>query len=118
MKISELTNAPQWLLDADTRDADVEIKDGIVIWHGGDWRGGDWWGEKLTHNLWTVFGLKWPVTISPTRMQIGCELHTFAQWESFDDATINKMETGALKFWRTHKPALMALCESAKRDPL
>jgi len=24
MKISELKNAPQWLLDADTKDADVE----------------------------------------------------------------------------------------------
>jgi hypothetical protein len=48
-------------------------------------------------------------------MQIGCELHTFADWASFEDAVINKMERGALKFWRAHKAHLLMLC-SARSD--
>ena len=36
---------PQWLRDADTRNAKVEISSlGRVIWRGGDWHGGDWNG--------------------------------------------------------------------------
>ena len=42
MKIEELENPPQWLLDADTNFANVEIIDGIVHWNGGVWRDGVW----------------------------------------------------------------------------
>lgn len=42
MKISELKNAPQWLLDADTYDEDVDIIDGDVVWRDGVWRDGEW----------------------------------------------------------------------------
>ena len=116
MKISELKNAPKWLIEANTENADVEMDDGIVVWRGGDWwggdwRGGDWWGEKCKNNLLNVLGLKWPITISDTRMQIGCELHSFTDWEFFDDARIVQMDRGALKFWNNNKVALMALCE-------
>ena len=128
MKISELPNAPQWLLDARTANASVEWdsndqryivwRGGVWrggVWRGGEWRGGEWrggvWrGEKLTSNLWTVLGLRWPITISQTRMQVGCEVHPFTEWISFTDERINKMDRGALKFWRTHKDHLMALC--------
>ena len=125
MKISELHNAPQWLLDANTNNADVELNDGVVVWRGGDWwggdwrggvwRGGDWWGgvwrgEKCACNLINVCGLKWQVTISDSRMQIGCELHSFAEWREFDDARIVKMDRGAVKFWRAHRDALLTLC--------
>ena len=140
MKISELPNAPKWLLDASTDRADVEWNaesHDYVVWRGGVWRGGDWrggvwhggdwcggvwhdgvwlggvWrGESIQNNLLNVLGLRWPITISDTRMQVGCELHTFPEWESFDDERINKMDRGALKFWRQHKAALMALCGS------
>ena len=45
MKISELKNAPEWLVLADTKNADVEITTyGWVIWNGGDFRGGDFLG--------------------------------------------------------------------------
>jgi len=109
MKISELKNAPKWLIEANTENADVEMDDGIVVWRGGDWRGGTWRGEKLSTNLLTIYGLTWPVTISPTRIQIGCELHTIEEWRGFDDATIVKMDRWALKFWRAHGAALLAL---------
>ena len=44
MKISELVNAPQWLIDADTENADVAIIDGIVQWYSGEFRGGNFRG--------------------------------------------------------------------------
>jgi len=170
MKISELKNAPQWLLDADTLNADVVLNGDIIqwcdgvwwdgvwrggewcggewrggvwcdgvwcdgvwcdgvwrggVWRGGEWRGGEWcdgvwcggewrggvWrGEKLSTHPLSLFGLRWPVCISETRLQIGCELHTFADWASFDDARIVAMDRGALKFWRENKNALLALC--------
>ena len=125
MKISELKNAPQWLLDADTLNADVVLNGDIIQWCdgvwwdgvwrggewcGGEWRGGVWRGEKLSTHPLSLFGLRWPVCISETRLQIGCELHTFADWASFDDARIVAMDRGALKFWRENKNALLALC--------
>ena len=115
MKISKLPNAPQWLIDADTTDADVEWSpSGTLWWNHGEFRGGEFWGDKLSRNPNTLFGLKWIVTISDTKMQIGCERHTFAAWESFNDATINKMGTGALKFWRAYKDVLLKLCATRK----
>jgi len=47
MKISELVECPQWLLDAETSNADVEIKNGWVIWNSGDFRGGDFLGGNF-----------------------------------------------------------------------
>jgi len=41
-------------------------------------------------------------------------LHLFSEWAEFDDERIVQMDRGALKFWRAHKAALMALCESRK----
>ena len=40
MKISELRNAPQWLLEASTENADVDLVSGFVIWNGGVFSGG------------------------------------------------------------------------------
>ena len=42
MKIEELENAPAWLLDAKTHNADVEIINGVVHWRGGTWYDGTW----------------------------------------------------------------------------
>ena len=52
MKIEELENAPQWLLDAETENADVEIIYGRVNWYGGDWRGGHWHGYTWHGGEW------------------------------------------------------------------
>ena len=57
MTINELgEKCPQWLKDADTRDADVEIGPlGVVVWRGGVWRGGVWrggvWRDEKTNRL-------------------------------------------------------------------
>jgi len=53
MRIKELTNAPQWLLDAVVQEEDVTIDaHGRVQWHsgnflGGDFRGGNFWGGNF-----------------------------------------------------------------------
>ena len=39
MKISELKNAPAWLLEAETRNADVILENGKIQWLSGDFRG-------------------------------------------------------------------------------
>jgi len=45
MKISELKNAPEWLVLADTKNADVDITSyGWVIWNSGDFRSGNFLG--------------------------------------------------------------------------
>ena len=44
MKIKELKNAPQWLIDAVVRDEDVEIDEyGRVQWNSGEWLSGNFW---------------------------------------------------------------------------
>lgn len=48
-------------------------------------------------------------------MQIGCEFHSLADWWSYDDERIKRMDRGALKFWRAHKQAIFALAASGGR---
>ena len=50
--ISLLHDAPQWLRDAATEDADVTIEDGRVIWHGGTWHAGIWYGGTWCRGTW------------------------------------------------------------------
>ncbi len=132
MKIKDLTNAPAWLMNAIVSSEDVEIDSyGRVIWRGGDWlggvwHGGDWlggvwrggvwhggvWhGEKITRAPVLIASLPhWTVMISDTRMMIGCQIHTHAEWAGFDYAAIVVMDRQALRFWRTYKDALLAMC--------
>jgi uncharacterized protein YjbI with pentapeptide repeats len=62
-----------------------------------------------------LYGLLWPVKILDAHMQIGCEFHSLADWAAFDDARIVQMDRQALRFWRAHKTALLALAESDGR---
>jgi hypothetical protein len=68
-------------------------------------------GITITRAPIQIYGLRWPVTILDEHMEIGCELHTFAEWAAFDDKRIVAMDgKEALKFWRAHKDALLAIC--------
>jgi hypothetical protein len=61
-------------------------------------------------------GLRWSVVILDDHMQIGCELHSIAEWSAFDDRRIANMDgRDALRFWRAHKDALLALAKSDGR---
>src|SRR5574341_437875 len=63
-----------------------------------------------------IHGLYWAVVILDDHMQVGCELHSLAEWREFDDARIVEMDgKSALRFWRAHKSALLALAESDGR---
>jgi len=43
-----MTNAPQWLLDAKTENAEVDVTtSGWVTWNSGDFLGGDFWGGNF-----------------------------------------------------------------------
>ncbi|MGL5935294.1 MAG: hypothetical protein ACRCZI_06685 [Cetobacterium sp.] len=45
-------NWPDWLKIADTRDADVELYNGGVVWHYGTWKGGIWQGGEWQGGVW------------------------------------------------------------------
>jgi uncharacterized protein YjbI with pentapeptide repeats len=85
---------------ADANLAGAKWRDGIVI-------------NKAPVQL---YGLLWNVTVLDAHMQIGCELHSLADWQSFDDARIVQMDRQALRFWRDHKEALLSLARSAGRS--
>jgi pentapeptide repeat protein len=62
-------------------------------------------------------GLTWMVYILDQHMQIGCELHSLADWQSFDDRRIGAMDgRDALRFWRDHKDSLLSLAKAAGRS--
>ena len=58
----------------------------------------------------SIYGLCGDVWISDTRMKIGHQLHSHAEWAAFDDESIVAMDRQALRFWRDNKAVLMALC--------
>ena len=84
---------------------------------GADLSGAKWRdGITLTRAPLQLFGLAYTVHILDAHMQIGCELHALSEWREFDDARIVAMDgKTALKFWRAHKAALLALAESDGR---
>ncbi|HFX6264824.1 TPA: pentapeptide repeat-containing protein, partial [Acinetobacter baumannii] len=60
-----------------------------------------------------VYGLCWDVIISGLgKMSIGCQEHSVADWKSFDDARITRMDSEALEFWNQHKLMLLNMCDS------
>lgn len=60
--ITDQSNWPQWLINAVTSDANVQIINGMVVWHdgvwqdgvwyGGVWRGGEWYGGVWRGGVW------------------------------------------------------------------
>ena len=79
---------------------------------GAKWRD----GIVINKHPIQLFGLHWRVTILDAHMQIGCELHTLADWAAYDDARIAQMDgREALRFWRAHKDVLLGLAKSAGR---
>ena len=80
---------------------------------GAKWRD----GVPLTRNPIQIYGLTWLVTILDAHMQIGCELHTLAEWESFDDRRIAEMDgKAALKFWKAHRETLLGMARADGRS--
>ena len=42
----------KWLMNADTINEDVEVKDGILIWKYGVWKSGFWEGGTWEGGFW------------------------------------------------------------------
>ena len=89
---------------------------------GANFAGANFAGAKWADNITLtraplqIHGLHYFVTILDAHMQIGCKLHTLAEWEAFDDASIVAMDgKDALTFWRAHKGALLAMAKSDGR---
>lgn len=77
------------------------------------------WAENVTISERPIYidGLRWQVVILDEHMQIGCELHLLAEWLAFSDRRIAKMSgCSALRFWRTHKDALLTMARAAGRS--
>jgi uncharacterized protein YjbI with pentapeptide repeats len=111
-----------YLSGADLRGADLRGADlsGAYL-RGADLRGaylsGAYLrGEKLTKEPLMLTGLKYFIIIAAEKIHIGCEVHEADEWAKFEDSTIEAMDTGALEWWKTWKPAIMALhAEHAKK---
>ena len=75
------------------------------------------YGVVISQQPIQLYGLHWSVTILDAHMQIGCELHSLAEWAEFDDARIVAMDgRDALRFWRDHKDALLSLARAEGRS--
>ena len=105
------------LRDADLRGANLRGADlrGANL-RGADLRGADLYGADLRGAKAAplfVYGLCWDVIISGLgKMRIGCQEHSVADWKSFDDARITRMDSEALEFWNQHKLMLLNMCDS------
>ena len=84
MKIEELENAPEWLVLAKTRNADVEVTGGgWVTWKSGDFLGGNFLGGDFRGGLMMPH-CKW-IYGQNTKGEIGCKTKTVEEWTEWFD---------------------------------
>ena len=91
---------------------DAKVYDNAKV-YGKAWVYGD---AEVYGNVVFICGLKWRVTISDNYISIGCQTHTVSFWETAKDKTIEKMEDGALEWWKIHKPIIMGIVKGRKVD--
>ena len=85
--------------DADLRGADLR---------GADLGDANLGGETLKIAPLQILGHTYDVLITPLRIKIGCEWHTWQEWRDFDNSTILDMDGRvALKWWRLHKKFIL-----------
>lgn len=71
--------------------------------------------EKATKPVINLSGLRYNCTITDEHLRLGCQCHTFAEWDAFDDSTIADMDVGALEFWKNYKDIIIQLCVHSGR---
>ena len=76
---------------------------------GANLSGADLCGEKLTKTPLQILGFKYFVLILNRQIKIGCEIHNAEKWRNFKDSEIEKMDEGALTWWKIHKKAILSL---------
>jgi len=90
---------------------------------GADLTGAKWRdGIVIQKRPIQIYGIEpYAVTILDQHMQIGCELHSLAEWEVFDERRILEMDgRKAAAFWAANKDALMSIARANGRsfDPV
>jgi hypothetical protein len=71
-------------------------------------------GIPLTKTPIMISGLIWPIMILDMHLKIGCELHSFVEWEAFTDKEISYMEKQALAWWKQHKEFIFAVIKACR----
>lgn len=56
-----------------------------------------------------ITGLRWPVIVFDSHIEIGCQAHTADEWVAYSDLDIQEMDPEALEFWTKHKAAILGL---------
>ena len=87
-----------YLRDADLSDANLS--------------GADLRGEILTKAPISIINLTWDILITEGYMTIGCQRHTHAEWEAFDDEAVAKMESRVSEFWKANREWLLSACKA------
>ena len=122
LKRANLKRVDLWsanLKGANLRGANLWSADlkGADLWSA-DLRGADLMdcNGNMTH-IKSVFCGQYPVTYTVDVMQIGCQRHSIAEWWEFDNKRILEMDgKTALKWWRTWKPILQQIIETAPAE--
>jgi len=106
------------LYGANLRDADLYGAD----LYGANLRGADLYGAKIGGGIEVcrvpiqVDAITYYVVVWDAHMQIGCKFYSLADWWSFDDHQIIKMDgKKALEWWRKWKAPLQLICEAEGR---
>ena len=60
---------------------------------------------------------EYPIVYTSDIIQIGCKNHSIEEWKNFDDETINKMDDGALEWWKKWKETLFKIIEMSPAEP-
>ena len=117
---------------ANLREADLDGAnlDGANLYganlRGADLRGANLWGADLCRakktltdnteikfgNIITIMHNKYFIIITDTHVSIDCKSYLAKDWWKFNDEEIAKIDSGALKWWKTWKPILMAMCDT------
>lgn len=77
------------------------------------------WADKVHINKIPIliYGLPFEVQILDAHMLCGCELHTLAEWASFDDRRVAEMSAvKGLRAWKEHKDALLMMARAEGRQ--
>jgi uncharacterized protein YjbI with pentapeptide repeats len=70
----------------------------------------------LKNGLLQLLGKYWPIFIFDAHIKIGCQLHSTADWESFDDECISRMAGNALEFWIENKELILTLAKHHQKN--
>jgi len=69
-------------------------------------------GEILSQTPVSMTGLRWPILITDGFMRIGCQRHSHADWEGFNNDRISSMDYKALEFWSQWREPMLAMCKA------